>query len=156
MGDKSIKKIVCAVRGHPQGRDTASRAIELALQYGAQLTFVLVLDAEYLGIPTPVMTPLRTVYRQLEEMGEFAMLILVDRALRRGLQNVGYSVLKGEVKDELRKLTKTTDADMLVLGRPDPNVRKSIFEPAEFDQFITDLQVQTGVHIVPVASGAAK
>ena len=138
------------MRGRPQGRDTATQAIDLALQHQAKLTFVLVMDAEFLGMVAPTMSRLRTIYTQLEAMGEFALLILEDRARRRGVMEVNSFVLKGSVREELRRLTETTDAQVLVIGRPDPTAQKSVFQPAEFETFIAEIQARTNLLIVPV------
>ena len=41
--------IVCAVRGSPQSRATVTRAIDLALEHDARLTFFYAVDAEFLA-----------------------------------------------------------------------------------------------------------
>ncbi|MFN2188571.1 MAG: universal stress protein, partial [Candidatus Promineifilaceae bacterium] len=74
--------IICAVRGGPESRETVTQAINLALQYGARLTFLHVLDAQFLEYAT--IGPLSVVYNELLEMGKFSMLIISDRAQRRG------------------------------------------------------------------------
>ncbi len=150
MNVNPIDHIMCAVRGRPQSRDTATRAIDLALKHNARLTFVMVIDAEFMRMATPAMSRLRTIFNQLEAMSEFALLILTDRAERRGVQVVDSFVLKGSVQQELHKLASTTTADVLVIGRPDPTTAKSAFQPAEFEAFIADLQEHTGLEIVTV------
>ena len=152
MDEKPIEYIICAVRGRPQSRDTATQAIDMALKHNARLTFVLIIDAEFLAMATPAMTRLRTVLNQLEEMSEFALLILTDRAHRRGVQEVDSFVLKGAVREELRKLAASTEAQVMIIGRPDPNVRSSVFQPDEFETFITELNAHTGLEIIPVDS----
>ena len=49
MTDQKPKHILCAVRGGQESRNTVVRAIDLALEYDARLTFFHILDAEFLG-----------------------------------------------------------------------------------------------------------
>ena len=67
------KHIVCAVRGGAESRDTVSHAIDLSLEGRARLTFLHVMDAEFLQYAT--IGPLSVVYNELSEMGTFAMMI---------------------------------------------------------------------------------
>jgi len=85
MINQPIKHIICAVRGQPNGIETVTRAIDLALEHNAKLTFCLIVNAEFLGKASPTFTSLSAAYRQLEDMGKFSMLILCDRAQRRGV-----------------------------------------------------------------------
>ncbi|MFQ5421914.1 MAG: universal stress protein, partial [Anaerolineae bacterium] len=83
MTEQTTRQILCAVRGGPESRATVSKAIALALTHQARLTFFHVLDAEFLNYAT--IGPLSVIYQELAEMGKFAMLILCDRAKRRGV-----------------------------------------------------------------------
>ena len=60
MTDSQPKQIICAVRGGAESRDTVSRVIQLALETGARLTFLHVMDAEFLQYAT--IGPLSVVY----------------------------------------------------------------------------------------------
>jgi len=150
MMDRSIEHIVCTVRGEPESLETVTRAINLALEYKARITFVIIINTEFLAHATPTMTTLRIVHEQMEKMGEFSMLILRDRAERRGVSNVDHLVLLGDVATELRKLALETSANMMVLGRPVPGRRTSVFKPAEFDRFVAELEEDTNLAIVQV------
>ena len=48
MTIQPLEVIVCAVRGGPKSRETVTRAIEMALERGAKLTFFHVIDAEFM------------------------------------------------------------------------------------------------------------
>jgi nucleotide-binding universal stress UspA family protein len=148
--NQSIKHIVCTVRGQPESRKTVIKAIDLALENDARLTFALILNAEFLSKVTPVMTSLSVVHEQLENMGEFSMLILKDRAERRGVSRVDHLIRIGDVEKELRKLALETSANMLVLGRPVPGRRTSVFKPKEFNRFIAEIESETNMVIVQV------
>lgn len=150
MKDNIIRHIICAVRGQPESRATVTRAIDLALEHDARLTFSLVIDAEFIGQAAPTLTSLQAAYRQLEDMGEFSMLILCDRAQRRGVKQANYHIRKGNIPEQLRQLALETDAEMMILGRPLRGVGGSVFTPAEFDSFIESLEQETGLQVVQV------
>ncbi len=150
MKPRKYNKILCAVRGRPESRETATRAIDLAIEQQAKLTFIHVIDAEFLGPATPTLSPLRMVYQQLEQMGDFAMLILCDRAKRRGVEEVDYILERGNVPKRLRKIIQESDADALVIGRPIPGPGKSVFTPEQFDAFIAQIEVEDGLDVIQV------
>jgi nucleotide-binding universal stress UspA family protein len=147
MIDRPINHILCAVRGQPKSRKTVTRAIDLALEHEAKLTFCLIIDAEFMGRATPTLTPLGAVFRQLENMGEFSMLILCDRAQRKGVKEVDYLLRRGKIPEQLRRLAEEFEAELMVLGRPIIGIRGSVFKPAEFDVFVESLEKEANIQI---------
>lgn len=145
MQAEQPKHIICAVRGGPESRETVTRAIDLALESGARLTFFRVFDAEFLNHAT--IGPLSVVYRELREMGQFAMLILCDRARRRGVQKVDSIVREGNVRKQLREFAIETHAEIMVMGRPTRSPGSNTFKPAEFDAFVAELEEDTDLQI---------
>jgi nucleotide-binding universal stress UspA family protein len=145
MEVRQPKHIICAVRGGPESRETVTRAIDLALESGAQLTFFRVLDAEFLNHAT--IGPLSVVYRELNELGQFAMLILCDRAQRRGVETVDCVVREGNVHKQLREFAIETRADLLVMGRPVRSPGSNTFKPVEFDAFVAELAEEANLRI---------
>ena len=150
MQTQQPNHIICAVRGGPESRETVSRAIDLALESGARLTFFRVLDAEFLNHAT--IGPLSVVYGELRELGQFAMLILRDRAQRRGVRNVDGIVREGNVHRQLRELALETHADVLVMGRPTRSPGSNTFKPAEFDAFVAELEKEASLQVMIVES----
>jgi len=150
MKNQSPKHIICAVRGQPHSRETATRAIDLALEHNARLTFFLVLEAEFMAKAAPTMVPLKGVFRQLEDLGKFAMLILCDRAQRRGVEQVDYLIRTGDIPKQLRQFAFETHAETIVLGRPKKVAGKSVFKPDEFDSFIEELERDANIQVVQV------
>ena len=150
MGNGNVNHIICAVRGQPESRETVTKAIDLALENDARLTFCLVIEAEFMAQSAPTFTPLRAAYRQLEDLGEFSMLILCDRAERRGVENVEYLIRKGNIPEQLRKLAKEVQAELMVMGRPVRGMAGSVFTPAEFDSFVKKLEQEIGIEIIQV------
>ena len=157
METRKPSHIICAVRGGPESRETVTQAIALALESGAQLTFFRVLDAEFLEHAT--IGPLSVVYRELIEVGQFAMLILCDRAQRRGVEKVDCVVREGNVRKQLREFAIETHADLLVMGRPVRSPGSNTFKPAEFDAWVAELEEEADLEIrvitPPQAAGTA-
>jgi nucleotide-binding universal stress UspA family protein len=137
MNQQKINQILCAVRGGPESRETVTHAINLALEKDARLTFFLVLDAEFLNHAT--IAPLSVVYQELLEMGQFMMLILVDRAERRGVSQVNCVVREGNIRNQLKKAAIETKAEIMVMGRPIRSPTKNVFKSDEMEAFAAEL-----------------
>lgn len=150
MTERNPRHIICAVRGGPESRETVTKAIDLALEYGARLTYLHVLDAEFLDYAT--IGPLSVVYRELNEMGTFTMLILTDRAQRRGVEQVDYVLPEGNIRNELIRYANETKAGMMVMGRPTRSPGRNVFKINEFDDFVTELEQEGNLMIVKVPS----
>jgi nucleotide-binding universal stress UspA family protein len=149
METRQPRHIICAVRGGPESRETVTQAIALALESDAQLTLFRVLDAEFLNHAT--IGPLSVVYRELIEVGEFAMLILCDRAQRRGVEKVDYIVREGNVRKQLREFAIETHADLLVMGRPVRSPGSNTFKPAEFDSWVAELEEEAKLRVLVIS-----
>jgi nucleotide-binding universal stress UspA family protein len=148
--EPKVEQIVCAVRGSSQSRATVTRAIDLALETGARLTFFYVADAEFQA-HAAIGSPLSVVYQELVQMAEFAMLILVDRAQRRGVEQVDYLIREGNVRKQLLRLAAETHADMLVMGWPLRGAGRPTFRPRDFEAFVAELEqvAAPGLVLVP-------
>jgi len=109
------------------------------------------MDAEFLGAASLTMAPVSRVYEHLHDMGEFTMLILCDRASRRGVNKVDYRVEEGAVRDLLSRMALETRANILVLGKPVRSPGSNVFTTSDFEIFINKLKEQTGLEIVIVS-----
>jgi nucleotide-binding universal stress UspA family protein len=156
MEKNKIQHILCAVRGRPESRETVTHAIDLALKHECLLTFVHITDAEFMGLATPTLSKLKVINQQLEEMGEFMMLILTDRATRRGVSQTNYIVRKGNTKKELLEVINQTQADLLVIGRPVGRRGSDLFKPDEFSDFMAVLERETGIRIIRIDASNPK
>jgi nucleotide-binding universal stress UspA family protein len=143
------KQIICAVRGGPESRETVTKAIDMALETGARLTFLHVMDAEFLEHAT--IGTLSVVYRELEEMGKFAMLILCDRATRRGVETVDYIIREGNIQKQILQFAKETNAEIMVVGRPIRSPGSNAFREEEIDEFAVDLAKMGDIQILLVS-----
>jgi nucleotide-binding universal stress UspA family protein len=145
---EKLKHIVCAVRGGPESRDTVTHAIDLALETGARLTFFHVLDAEFLQ--HAMVGPLSVVYSELAEMGTFAMLILCDRARRRGVTQVDYIVREGNITRQLLQFAVETQAEALVMGRPTRSPGRNVFRVEQLEALGVELEHVGQIRVIQV------
>jgi nucleotide-binding universal stress UspA family protein len=145
-----VEHIVCAVRGSPQSRATVTRAIDLAVEHDARLTFFYAVDVEFLA-RTTIRGPLSVVYHELIEMSEFTMLILKDRAERRGVAQVDSIIREGDVHAQLLDLVREMQPEVLVLGWPVRGAGRPRFKPDEFKAFVAELEREgnTRVDVAP-------
>jgi nucleotide-binding universal stress UspA family protein len=146
----AVKHIVCAVRGRLESRATVTRAVDLALDYHARLTFLHVIDAEFLEYAT--VAPLSVVYKELVEMARLAMLILCDRAQRRGVSEVNYLVLEGNIRKQLRQFAIDTHADLMIMGTPSSGPGKNAFKREALIQFIREMEHEGNLRIIQVTA----
>jgi nucleotide-binding universal stress UspA family protein len=107
------------------------------------------MDAEFLNYAT--VGPLSIVYRELHEVAKFAMLILCDRAQRRGVTEVDYIVREGDVRAQLRLRAAEARDEILVMGHPTRSPGRNAFKAAELDAFVTELERQGNLRVIVVA-----
>ena len=137
---KPVKHIICAVRSRPGGEETVHRAIQMALDNDARLTFLQVVDAEFLADVIDKRASLKAIYRQLSEMADFTMTILREQAQLRGVKEVQGVVRSGNVRRQLLQFVSEQDADVLVMGRPKPSPGPDQFDEAGLQEFVERLQ----------------
>jgi nucleotide-binding universal stress UspA family protein len=143
------KYIICAVRGSPQSRATVTHAIDLALEHDARLTFLYVVDAEFQA-QAAIGSPLSVIYQELTQMAKFSMLILCDRAQRRGVREVDYLIREGNVRKQLLQFAAETPADVFVMGWPVRGPGRPIFTPEAFESFSHELERMAHPRLVRV------
>lgn len=144
-----IKQILCAVRGGPESRETVTQAVDLALETGAKLTFFHAMDAEFLG-QAAIGRTLSGIYNELIEMGKFTMLILVDRAQRRGVENVDFIIREGNIRKQLMQIASETKAEIMIVGRPTRSPTSNVFKMGEIEAFADELAKEGGLKVVVV------
>ncbi len=146
-----IQHIVCAVRGIPQSRETVTKAIDLALEHKARLTFIGITQADFIMSAAPTMISLKSVYKQLRNLSEFTMLILCDRAQRRGVQEVDFTIREGDFLSELYAYLAQARPDLLVMGKPaETSAEVSGFSASEYQEFTEKVANTLRIPIIPV------
>lgn len=134
-----VRHIACAVRGRMANRNAVRRAIELALEHEARLTFLLIMPDDFLAAAAPSLSPVSALRKRLSEIGEYILELLRDRAIARGVAEVECVIRIGDVRRNLRQFAQETTAQILVMGRPAESEPRSVFTPGEFDGFVAEL-----------------
>lgn len=148
MTGPSPHYILCAVRSHPGSEQTVKKAVDLALEAGARLTFFQVVDAEFVSQIASGRTSLKIAYEELTNMAEFTMIILCERARRRGVEEVDYVVRQGNVREHLKRIAIETDAEIMVMGAPKRSPGRNVFTPKTFKAFVAELEEIGKVRVV--------
>ncbi len=146
--DKQLH-IVCAARGGKGSQPAVKRAIELARERNARLTFLFVVDTEFLSHSMMVAPP-SVIREQLEDMGEFIMAMLQAQAREAGVI-ADYAVREGPVREQIRQFVEENDVDVLVMGRPHGETDADLFDEGTVTHFAATLEQETGVDVILVS-----
>lgn len=146
-----IEHIVSAARGGRRRQASVNRAIEMACENEAQLTFLYVLDLDFMK-NTSMGRP-DFVFDELDKMGEFMMIRLVEYAQEEGCENADFIIRHGQIRDEIIAYLRETQPDLLVLGRPqqaDMDEAPPAFEVDGITEFAQKVTEETGVQVILV------
>jgi nucleotide-binding universal stress UspA family protein len=151
MQVNKVRHILCAVRGVPQSRETVTKAINLAIEHQARLTFVHVNNADFLLTAGPTLASLPKVKKHIHSLGEFTMLVLCDRAQRRGVENVDYILREGQILPQIMETVSELKPDILVLGRPFvTDAGLFTLEESDVEDFIQEIEDNLNIMVIPV------
>lgn len=139
-------KIVCAIRGGPYSQATINKAISLAQETGLQITFLYIVNLDFLARSTSLRT--HTINQEMEEMGEFILLTARNQAAEKGVTAEGL-VRHGDVGEEIVKLCNEIGARYLILGRPQlEEEERNVFSHPALNSFADQVAEQTGATVV--------
>lgn len=137
--------IVCATRGGEASIRTQMQAIELAKTREAEILFLYVADVAFLGrVPGNIVVDVAT---ELENMGEFLLLMAKERAEKEGV--TAHTVVKrGEFRDALLEAAREANASVIVLGSPGEN--SSITQQEYLENLAASLEAESGIETLIV------
>ena len=137
--------ILCPTRGGPASYSTQDKAIALAKERGDTLLFLYVVNLRFLDkTAAPIVVD---VGDEVQEMGEFMLLMAKERAEEQGVATNTIS-RKGEVRKEIKKTAQEEDVSLVVLGRPAGE--ESAFQLAELEKFAAEIEREIGIEAVIV------
>jgi nucleotide-binding universal stress UspA family protein len=136
--------VLCPVRGAKRSLETVARAIDLAIETGAKLTFLFVADVDFLGYAT--VARVKVMLDELEETGQFTLTFVSKQANDRGVEDVDTLVRQGSIRDVVTEVVREIGATMVVLGRP-MRTPAGGFSKSDFDEFIEAIESETGVRV---------
>lgn len=137
--------IICAIRGGPPSQPTIARAIALAKETGLQLSFLYIVNLEFLSHTTS--SRVHTILEEMHQMGEFILLSAQSSAAAQGVEAQGL-VTHGHVREELIRLCHEMQTDYLVLGRPRIEREDTLFTREMLKQFIDRTEQETGARVI--------
>ena len=79
------------------------------------------------------------------------MLVLCDRAKRRGVENVDYNLRDGRVLPQIRETISELNPDILVIGRPfvtEPGLYS--LNESDVENFIQDIEKDQKITVISV------
>jgi len=135
--------ILCTTRGGPASYHTQDGAITLAKERGDTLLFLYVVDLHFLDkTAAPIVVD---VGDEVQEMGEFLLLIAKERAEEQGVTAKTIS-RKGEVREEIKKVAQEEGVSLVMFGRPAG--QESAFQLAELEEYAAEIERETGIETI--------
>ena len=143
--------IICPIRGGPGSKTTIETAIELAKTEAMPLTFLYVVNLDFLTHTES--SRVRMVSSELESMGDFILLSAKAKAEERGVETES-EIRHGNVGEQIVELAQEMGASFLVMGRPGGEEEGNVFDQERLDSFINQIEEASGAKVI-IAEGAA-
>ncbi len=140
---RSKQVVLCATRGGPASYPNQDAAIALAKERGQDIVFVYVTNVEFLGMVSSAI--LVDMDEQMEELGEFLLLMAKERAERAGVR-ARTEVRAGSLCQALIDVARIYHTDVIVLGQPGES--GSLFKMEQLQEVAECLRTETGVEVV--------
>ena len=141
----TLTHILCPVRGGPQSAKTVDRAIERALESSADLSFLYIVDVDFLSYAT--VARVRLMVEELIETGRFTLTILSEKARNRGVEQVHSIIREGSIRQVIREVATEVGATLIVIGRPSRGRVANIFSSDNFEPFIRSLEDALSIQV---------
>jgi nucleotide-binding universal stress UspA family protein len=140
-GETGMSGIVCAIRGGPDSQPTIERSIQLAMETGLKLYFLYVVNLDFISFTA--ISRVKTVSKELHQMGEFILLTAQAKAEEAGITAEG-NVRHGNVGDEIIGLSKELEANYVVLGVPGGTGEEHVFSTEQMLKFGERIERESG------------
>jgi nucleotide-binding universal stress UspA family protein len=137
--------IICAVRGGPDSQPTIEKGIELARETKKPLYFLYVVNLEFLSHTQS--SRVSTISDELDQMGEFILLMAQDKAKKRDVDAKGI-VKHGNVSEEIVGLAEEISAEYVVLGLPTGKEDTNVFAIDRIKEFGKQIEEQCGAMVM--------
>lgn len=137
--------IICAVRGGPDSKLTIKTAIKLAKEVNLPLYFLYVINLDFLSHTQSSKTS--TISDELNQMGEFILLTIQEKAKRSGVHAEGV-IRHGSVSEEIITLAGELQANYVVLGLPVGEEEKNVFVTDRIREFGNRIQQESGAEVI--------
>jgi nucleotide-binding universal stress UspA family protein len=139
-------KILCATRGGEASYKAQDAAIDLAIETGDELLFIFVVDTRFLD-KTERAVRRDTVEREMDHMGEFLLVMALERANKKGIK-ASMLLEHGEFTEELIQTACNPEITTVVLGKPTGD--GSLFSQEDLEAYAQKIESETGTKVVLV------
>lgn len=137
--------IVCAIRGGPMSQSTIDRSIQLAKETGQTITFIYVVNLDFMTHSSSSRT--EHISSELQEMGEFILLDAQDQAQKQGVKAQGI-IRDGNVVDQIVAYCKEAQPDYIVLGQPETSRENNLLSGDRMQLVIQRIKEVADVEII--------
>ena len=126
MNRVGYKNIVCATRGGEASRATEDKAIKIAQQSGARLTFLYVVDTAFAAEQTMSHVVLEMATEDFHRIGALILENARQRAEEAKVKSAT-ELREGAVSEEIeRYITEHSEVDLLVVGHLSDELRSHL------------------------------
>ena len=139
-----MTKILCAIRGGEASYETQDAAIALAKEKEADLLFIYVVDTRFMD-KTARAIRRDTVTREMGHMGEFLLMMALERAKEQGVKS-SLLIRHGGFRAELMEAAKEQGAEIVVLGAP--GGEEAFFSQDDIKTFAQRIESETQARVV--------
>lgn len=143
-----MRNIICALRGGPASQSTIAHAIALAQQKAHQLTFLYVVNLDFLSHTMKSRTA--SMVEDIRQMGEMILLMAVETAAASGV-DAQMAVREGEVAEQIVMLCAELNADYVVVGAPLLAHQMDVFTMEQVQTLSSELSHTCQAELVIVA-----
>ncbi len=141
--------IVCAIRGGPMSQSTIDRSIQLAKETGQTITFIYIVNLDFLTHSSSSRT--EHISSEMQEMGEFILLDAQDQAQKQGVKAQGI-IRDGSVIDQIIAYSEEIQPDYIVLGQPETSRDNNLLSGDRMQAVIQRIKETVDVEVIVSSS----
>ena len=148
MSEK-IEKILCATIGSQSCKRAEDKAIDLAVDNKAELTFLYVVDSSFMDSVAVEIHGQSEVDSGLTKIGD----IILEKAKKKAKAkkiNAKTLIKEGTANDVIKNAVKETQTDLLVIGNEKRSWINEFLIKSSVGDFVKNISNDTGVAVVVV------
>jgi cation:H+ antiporter len=145
-GQVERKCVLCATRGGHASQPTHQKAIEIALDRGAELIFLYVFDQQAIQqVATPILI---NVSAQMNHMRAFLRNTARRQATQAGVR-AKVLVRAGSLREQIQAIANEQGVDLIVMGNP--SEKSSLFKREALRALADEIEAETGIEVLALS-----
>jgi cation:H+ antiporter len=142
-GQTERKIILCATRGGQASRPTHQKAIEIALERGAELIFLYVFDQQAIqSVASPIVI---NISSQMDHMQAFLQETAQRQAVQSGV-NARILVRTGSLREQIQTIAQEERVELVIMGNP--SEKSSLFKREALRVLANEIEAVTGIQVL--------